>query len=368
VKLRYKILLSAAGMLFAGVAALAITLSHETPCPAVSPVAGGTATMRAVMQRCYGPPAVLRVENVAKPLPGSGEILIRVRAAGLNPFELHMTTGKPYLLRLFKGIGAPDSPRSGSDFAGIVESVGSGVTRFKPGDEVFGDSGGALAEFVLVQEQGDLALKPAELSFEQAAALPIAAVTALQGLRDHGRLAAGQKVLINGASGGVGTYAVQIAKSFGAEVTGVCSTRNVALVRSLGADHVIDYTQRDFTTGGGRYDLIFDTVGNHGLLRVRSALKPEGILVSIGGAKRDPWIGPLWSMAKKKVVGWFSDQEIVSFIASISSSDLEQLAELSRDGQLKSVIDRRYSLDQTAAALEYIGTRRARGKVVVTLP
>ena len=319
------------------------------------------------MQRCYGSPGVLAIERIAKPTPMAGQVLIKVRAAGVNPYEWHMTTGKPYLLRLFKGVGAPDSPRFGSDFAGTVESVGAGVTRFKPGDEVFGDVGGALAEYLLAREDADIVLKPSELSFEQAAAIPIAAVTALQGLRDHGRIAAGQKVLINGASGGVGTYAVQIAKTFGAEVTGVCSTRNVELVRSLGADHVIDYTKEDFTAGKERYDLIFDTVGNHGLLAVRDAVNSNGILVGIGGSKKDPWIGPLWSMAKRKMTDAFVDQKLVGFIANVTSADLELLARLAREGKLQSVIDRRYRLEETAAALEYIATRRARGKVIVTL-
>ncbi|HEU4779048.1 MAG TPA: NAD(P)-dependent alcohol dehydrogenase, partial [Steroidobacteraceae bacterium] len=349
------------------VSALAIALSYESPCPAAMPEAIDGDSMRAVMQRCYGAPSVLAVERIAKPVPASGEILIKVHAAGVNPFEWHMTTGKPCLLRLFKGLGAPDHPRTGSDFAGIVESVGAGVTRFKAGDEVFGGKGGALAEYVVAREDADIVLKPAGMTFEQAAAIPIAAVTALQALRDHGRIVAGQKVLINGASGGVGTYAVQIAKSYGAEVTGVCSTRNVELVRSLGADHVIDYTQEDFTEGTERYDLIFDTAGNHGLLKLRGALKPKGVLVGIGGSKRDPWIGPLWGMAKRKIVAAFIDQTLASFIANVTTAELEFLANLAREGKLRTAIDRRYSLEETGAALEYIGSRRARGKVVVTL-
>jgi NADPH:quinone reductase-like Zn-dependent oxidoreductase len=367
VKLRYKILSGAAGLFVTGVAALAITLSYEASCVPGPGLAADVPPMRALMQRCYGAPGVLRVENIAKPTPGEGQLLIKVHAAGLNPFEWHMTTGKPYLLRLFKGIGAPDSPRTGSDFAGTVEAVGTGVTRFKPGDEIFGVTGGALAEYAMASEQSDIVLKPPEMTFEQAAAIPIAAVTALQGLRDHGKLAAGQKVLINGASGGVGTYAVQIAKALGAQVTGVCSTRNVELVRSLGADHVIDYTREDFTQGARRYDLIFDTVGNHGLLALRDALQPRGILVGVGGSKKEPWIGPLWNTGKRKLAAHFVEQELVSFIANINIPDLEYLASLAREGKLKSVIDRRYSLEETGAALEYIATRRARGKVVVAL-
>jgi NADPH:quinone reductase-like Zn-dependent oxidoreductase len=320
VKRRNKILAGIAMTLVVAISALAVTLSYTSPCPTTPPPAASVESMRAVMQRCYGSPNVLTIERVAKPTPMAGQILIKVRAASVNPFEWHMTTGKPYLVRLFKGVGAPDSPRLGSDFAGTVESVGAGVTRFKPGDDVFGGAGGALAEYLLAREDGDIVLKPAELTFEQAAAIPIAAVTALQGLRDHGHLAAGQKVLINGASGGVGTYAVQIAKSYGAEVTGVCSTRNVALVRSLGADHVIDYKQADFTQGKERYDLILDTVGNHGILALRNAMKSDGILVGIGGPKKDPWIGPLWGMAKRKMADAFVDQKLVGFVASVTTA------------------------------------------------
>jgi len=366
-KLRYKILNGVAAIFVAGIAALAITLAYESPCRPTPPAIAGVETMRAVMQRCYGQPGVLTVERIAKPTPKEEQILIKVRAASVNPFEWHMTTGKPYLIRLFKGVGAPDSPRTGSDFAGVVESVGPGVTRFKVGDEVFGGAGGALAEYLLARDDGDVAFKPAELSFEQAAAIPIAAVTALQGLRDHGHIAAGQKVLINGASGGVGTYAVQIAKSYGAEVTGVCSTRNVELVRSLGADRVIDYTVENFTEGKERYDLIFDTAGNHDLLDLLDVVEPQGVVVGIGGSKKDPWIGPLWGMAKRKIVATFVDQTVVGFIASVNTADLDFLAGLMRDGKMQSVIDRRYQLEEISAALEYIGTRRARGKVVVTL-
>lgn len=367
-KLRYKILTGAAGVLVVSIAVLAVVLAHESACPPLqesAPVRGDS--MRAVMQRCYGEPEVLRVEQTAKPSPGAGQVLVKVHAAGLNPYDWHMTTGRPYLLRLFKGLGAPTSPLAGSDFAGIVESVGAGVTRFKAGDEVFGGKHGALAEFVAVNETGDIAHKPATVSFEDAAGIPIAAVTALQALRDHGGVSPGHKVLINGASGGVGTYAVQIAKHFGAEVTAVCSTRNLEMVRSLGADHVIDYTREDFTKGAQRYDLIFDTAGNHDILELRDALTPTGTLVGIGGSKTENWLGPIWRMAKRKVLGAFVEQKLVSFVASVNAADLEFLASLAADGKMRTVIDRRYSLEESAAALEYIGTRRARGKVIVTI-
>ena len=221
--------------------------------------------MKAIVHRCYGSADVLKFEEIAKPIAADDEVLVKVRAASVNPLDWHYMSGTPYIMRMSSGLGAPENMRMGVDFAGIVEAVGKNVKRFKPGDEVFGGRTGALAEYVAVREDRTLALKPSNLSFEQAAAIPVAAITALQGLRDKGRLQPGQKVLINGASGGVGTFAVQIAKSFGAEVTGVCSTRNVEMVRSIGADHVIDYTKQNFTEGAQRYDLILDNVGNHSL-------------------------------------------------------------------------------------------------------
>jgi NADPH:quinone reductase-like Zn-dependent oxidoreductase len=367
-RLRNRIFIGIGATIALAIATVGVVLSYESACPPLAMHAiEGADSMRAVMQRCYGDPGVLRVERIQRPDPSAGQLLIQVHAASVNPFEWHMTTGRPYLVKLFRGLGAPDSPRTGSDFAGVIAAVGAGVTRFKVGDEVFGGRNGALADYVVADESGDIALKPAALSFEQAAALPIAGVTALQALRDHGGIKPGQKVLINGASGGVGTYAVQIAKAHGAEVTGVCSTRNVELVRSLGADHVIDYTQQDFTKGAERYDLIFDTAGNHDMLDLRDALTPSGILVGIGGSKTEAWLGPVWRMVKRKVLNHFVEQKLVSFVASVTPAELEALATLASEGKLRSVIDRRYTLEQTSEALEYIGTRRARGKVIVTV-
>jgi NADPH:quinone reductase-like Zn-dependent oxidoreductase len=366
--LRRKILVGSGSFLVLAIAALAITISWSSPCAEAPPVAAGSPTMRALTQRCYGEPAaVLRIEDMAIPQPADSEVLIKVRVASVNPLEWHFTTGKPYLVRAVKGIGAPTRPRVGYDVAGTVTAVGAKVTKFKPGDDVFGGVRGALADYVIAAESGDIALKPAEVSFEQVAALPIAAVTALQALRDHGHIAAGQKVLINGSSGGVGTYAVQIAKHFGAEVTAVCSTRNVPLVRALGADHVIDYTQTDFTKGSVQYDLLVDAVGNHGILALKDVVKPGGTIVGVGGPKNDNWLGPILHGVKRKVVGSFIDQKAVGFIASVKRDNLEFLAGLLRDGRMTSVIDRRYPLEQTPAALEYIGSRRARGKVLITL-
>jgi NADPH:quinone reductase-like Zn-dependent oxidoreductase len=349
------------------IAALALALSHESPCPDAQNSAAMGETMKAVMQRCYGSGAVLRLEDVARPVPATDEVLIRVRAAAVNPLDWHGTAGKPYFMRLSIGIGAPTDARMGVDFSGVVEAVGQHVTHFKPGDAVFGASGGSFAQYVKAREGASIVRVPENMNFEQAAAIPIAAITALQGLRDHGHVQAGQKVLINGASGGVGTFAIQIAKFLGAEVTGVCSTRNVDLVRSLGADHVIDYTQRNFTQGTDRYDVVLDNVGNHSLLDVRRVVNPKGTLVIVSGPKREPFLGPLWRMLGALVIDPFVDQNLVTFIADMNQPDLEFLASLARAGKLKPVIDKRYSLSEVPQAIDYQGTGHARGKIIVRI-
>ncbi len=368
-KTRNKVFSALGVLIVVGISALMITLAHESPCPQAQTLAAGTEPMRAMTRRCYGSPGkVLVLERIAKPKPAAGEILIKVRAASVNPYEWHLVTGKPYVMRLSLGIGTPKGFRAGYDMAGTVEAVGANVTRFKPGDEVFGGANGALAEYALADaEDGDIVIKPPELSFEDTAALLIAGGTALQALRDYGHVEAGQKVLINGASGGVGTYAVQLAKAFGAEVTAVCSTRNVELVRSLGADHVIDYTQANFTEGTARYDLIVDNVGNQDFLDLRRVMTPQGTIVTVGGPKDNSFLGPLSRIVKQKIVENFIEQRLVFFVADIDAPDLQLFADLMRAGKLKSVIDRRYPLDQAGAALEYIGSHRARGKVIVTL-
>jgi NADPH:quinone reductase-like Zn-dependent oxidoreductase len=253
------------------------------------------------------------------------------------------------------------------DFAGTVEAVGKNVTRFKPGDEIFGAKRGAFGEYVAVPDDRALVLKPANVTFEQAASVPIAAITALQALRDKGRLQAGQKVLINGASGGVGTFAVQIAKAMGADVTGVCSTRNVDLVRSLGADHVIDYTKEDFTQGEQRYDVILDNVGNHPLLEARRVLNPQGIFVIVGGPKTGKWIGPMTQPVKAAIIDPFVSQEFAFLLADIGQEDLAFIADLMQAGKVTPVIDRRYALNEIPEAIAYLETGRARGKVVITM-
>jgi NADPH:quinone reductase-like Zn-dependent oxidoreductase len=367
-RLRRKILLGVTAAFTLAFLALLITLSHDTPCPPVTAQVSGENSMRAVMQRCYGDPQQLRVERIAKPVPNPDQVLVKIKAASINPAEWHMTTGKPYILRLSRGIGAPEgSQRAGFDMSGIVEVVGANVTTFKPGDEVFGGANGALAEYAVVREKGAVVPKPANMSFEEAAGIPIAAITALQGLRDQGHLKAGQKVLINGASGGVGTYAVQIAKALGAEVTAVCSMRNVEMVRALGADHVVDYKQTNFTESDAKYDLILDNVGNHTYFDLLDVMQPTGIVVTIAGPKSEPFLGPMWRVIRSKFVGMFAEQELPFFIASVNKADLELLAGLVRDGKMRTVIDTRYPLEQAGDALAYLGGQHARGKVIITV-
>ena len=326
-------------------------------------------TMKAIVYCDYGTADVLRLEDVAKPVPGDDELLVRVHAAGVNPLDWHNMRGTPYVMRLSSGLRKPKDTRVGVDYAGTVEAVGRNVTRFKPGDEVFGGRSGALARYVTAREDRAVALKPANVSFEQAGAVAIAATTALQGLRDAGRVQPGDKVLINGASGGVGTFAVQIAKSMGAEVTGVCSTRNVELVRSLGADHVIDYTRDDYSAGGQRYDVILDNVGNRTLGDNRRVLAPEGRYVLIGGGGPDDghWIGPFVKPIQAVLMSPFVSQDMGMFLAKLSNEDMNRLAELMRSGAVTPVIDRRYRLEEAAEAIRYLEQGRARGKVVVTM-
>jgi NADPH:quinone reductase-like Zn-dependent oxidoreductase len=325
--------------------------------------------MKAILYHEYGTADVLHLEETAKPHPNDDQIVVKVRAAAVNPLDWHLMRGSPYAMRLMgTGVRKPKDPRLGADVAGVVETVGKNVKQFKPGDEVFGTSGGAFAEYALMGGS-KAALKPANVSFAEAAAVPVAALTALQGLRDSGRLRAGQKVLINGASGGVGTYAVQIAKSMGAEVTGVCSTRNLELVRSLGADHVIDYTKEDYTAGAQRYDLILDTVGNRPLSTARRVMGPKGIFVGIGGGGPEDGglIGPLTTPIKMFFYSPFVSQHFLTFYADIEPKDLKMLADLMAAGKVKSVIDRTYPLNEVPAAIRYVEEGHARGKVIITV-
>ena len=323
--------------------------------------------MKAIRCTRYGPPDVLQLQDVEKPVPGDGRVLVEVRAASVNPSDWHSVHGG--IARVFgNGLRKPKDPRVGTDIAGQVEAVGARVSRFKPGDEVFGACPGGLAEYATAREDR-LAFKPADVSFEQAAAVPVAATTALQGLRDKGKIRAGQRVLVNGASGGVGTFAVQIAKSFGTEVTGVCSPRNLDAARSIGADHVIDYTREDFARNGQQYDLIFDVVGNHSVSAYKRALTPGGSCViagfgfpslSLARLLGQLILGPVRSRMGDKKVGFMG-------IAKFNPKDLDYLGGLLDAGKVVPVIDRRYPLRETAEAFRYLGEGHARGKVVVTV-
>ncbi|HEX7515689.1 MAG TPA: NAD(P)-dependent alcohol dehydrogenase [Chthoniobacterales bacterium] len=344
--------------LFAGVALA------QTPNPSVAPM------MKAIVYRDFGSPDVVRLEEIEKPFPTDDQILVRVRAASVNPLDWHYMEGTPYLARLVEfGLLKPKVTRLGVDFAGTVEAVGKNVTQFKPGDDVFGGKTGAFAEYVVVREDRAVVLKPASVTFEQAASLPIAAITALQALRDKGKVQPGQKVLINGASGGVGTFAVQIAKSFGAEVTGVCSGRNADMVRSIGADHVIDYTKEDFTKGGQRYDLILDNVANRSLLECRRVLNPKGKYIGIGGGgvNDNRWTGPLIGVIKMLGLSPFVTQEVGMMLADMNKKDFTFLADLIQAGKVTPVIDRTYTLSQVPEALRYLEEGHARGKVVIAV-
>ena len=324
--------------------------------------------MKAAVYDRYGPPDVVQIADVDKPVPADNEVLINVRAASLNPVDGHLMRG-PLPLRLMTGLGKPRSGRLGVDVAGQVEAVGRNVTQFKPGNEVFGACRAALAEFACAPASR-LVMKPNKVTFEQAASVPVAGLTALQGLRDKGKIQPGQRVLTNGASGGVGTFAVQIAKSFGADVTGVCSTRNVAMVRSIGADRVIDYTKEDFTQSAQPYDLIFDNVSNHSFSERRHILTSNGIcvLAGIGGAgsHEGQW-ARLGGSLKALVASWFISQKFVTFIARITREDLTILSDLMESGKVTPVIDKRYRLNEVAQALRYLEEGHAQGKVVITV-
>jgi NADPH:quinone reductase-like Zn-dependent oxidoreductase len=320
--------------------------------------------MKAIVYHNYGSPDVLKCEEIEKPTAGLDEVLIKVRAASVNPADWHYMRAEPYLIRIMTGLRKPKVTRLGVDVAGQVEAVGRNVTQFKPGDNVFGACRGSFADYVCASESA-LVLKPENVTFEQAAAAPVAGFTALQGLRDKGQVRPGQKVLINGAAGGVGTFAVQIAKSFGADVTGVCSTRNVDMVRSIGADRVIDYTREDFTTSGQRYDLILDCFATRSLLACRRALNPEGVYIIVGGPI-ESMIGLLARMIKAPLLSRFVSQKFVMFLARSNKEDMTAVGELMEAGKVTPVIDRRYRLCEVPEAVRYLEEGHARGKVIIT--
>jgi NADPH:quinone reductase-like Zn-dependent oxidoreductase len=320
--------------------------------------------MKAIVQDRYGSADVLRLRDIDRPELGNDDVLVRVLAAGVDPGVWHLMTGLPYLVRLGFGLRAPKTPVRGMDVAGRVEEVGENVTQFEVGDEVFGTCNGSFAEYARATED-KLALKPANLSFEQAAAVPVSACTALHALRDSGEVRAGQKVLIVGASGGVGTFAVQLAKAFGAQVTGVCSTTKLELVRSIGADQVIDYTRDDFSQMGERYDLILDIAGNRSLSLLRSALTPEGTLVIVGGEGGGPWLGGTDRQIRALILSPFVRHNLRNFISVENKGDLLVLKELIESGKVTPVIDRTYPLREAPDAIRYLEDGHARGKVVI---
>jgi NADPH:quinone reductase-like Zn-dependent oxidoreductase len=321
--------------------------------------------MKAIVYNRYGPSEVLRYEEIEKPSPKEDEVRIRVLAASVNPLDWRIRSGTPFFVRLMMGLSESKLKRPGVDVAGRIEAVGPKVTRLRVGDEVFGTCRGAFAEYVCTPESS-VVTKPANVTFEEAAAVPIAGYTALQALRNKGHVQPGQKVLINGASGGVGTFAVQIAKSFGADVTGVCSTRNVEMVRAIGADRVVDYTREDFTKSGQCYDVIVDNAGNHSVSEVRRAMSPGGICVAVGG----PWLGyvPLLTeMIKAAVSSRFSDRKMRTLLARRNPEDLATLRDLMEAGKVKPVIDRRYGLSEVPEAMRYLEEGHARGKVIIAV-
>jgi NADPH:quinone reductase-like Zn-dependent oxidoreductase len=325
--------------------------------------------MKAIVYCDYGL-ANLKLAEIAKPTPTDDQVLVRVHAASVNPYDWHFVEGTPKIMRAMGvGLRKPKDLRLGVDFAGTVEAVGKNVTQFKPGDEVFGGKGGAFAEYVCPRADRAVALKPANITFEQAASVNIAGLTALQAVRDKGKVQPGQKVLINGASGGVGTFAVQIAKSFGADVTGVCSTRNLDMVRSLGADHVIDYTREDFAKDDQRYDVILDNVPNHSLSECRRILNPEGKYVMIGGGgpNDNQWIGPFGRVIQTLIISPFVSQKMAMMMAELSQKDLTLLGDMMQSGKVKPVIDRNYKLSEVPAAIAYLEEGHARGKVIITV-
>jgi len=327
---------------------------------------GGRYRVKAIVYHEYGPPTVLRCEEIEKPAPGDSEVLLQVRAAALNPYDWHFMRGEPYAIRLMAGMGKPKNKRLGADVSGVVEAVGRNVTRFKPGDAVYGLCQGAFGEYVCTAES-KLVKKPDGMTFEHAASIPIAGLTALQSLLDKGKTQPGQSVLVNGASGGVGTFGVQIAKALGAKVAGVTSTGNVELVRSIGADDVIDYTKQDFTKCTQRFDVILDCVGNHSFSECCRVLNPKGRIIGAGG-KTDNWmLKPIGRMITTAVQSLFVSQKQLSIFAKMNQADLLVISELVASGKVRPVIDRRCKLDELPEAMRYLEEGHARGKVVIVI-
>ena len=333
---------------------------------AISARPSARSTMTAITQDAYGPPSVLETRQVAVPDIDATQVLVRVHAAGVNIADWAIMNGLPYIARPVYGLRKPKNPVRGTDVAGTVEAVGSAVTRFKPGDQVFGWADGSFAAYAAAPED-KVALKPSTVSFEQAAAVPLAGLVALQAVRDHGKVGPGMKVLVNGASGGIGSFAVQIAKALGADVTGVTSTRNVELVRSIGADHVIDYSQENFTQGERTYDFILDNVSNHSMADLRRVLTSAGMLIPNGGRFDNRWFASGGLVVRAKLMDRFSDHQLRTFLVAITAEDLDELRELIEAGKVTPVMDRVYPLAEAAAAMRHVGDGHARGKVAISV-
>jgi NADPH:quinone reductase-like Zn-dependent oxidoreductase len=323
--------------------------------------------MKAAVRERYGSPErVVEIRDLETPAPADDEVLVRVRASSVNIAEWYAVTGRPWVARATTGLRRPKETRLGVDYSGTVETVGKDVTGFRPGDEVFGGRSGAFAEYVVAKEDRAIVRKPENVSFEQAGAVGTAALTALQGLRDHGGVEHGQRVLIHGASGGVGTYAVQIAKALGASVTAVCSPPNVEIARSLGADRVVDYTQEDFTLGDERYDLVLDVAGTAPLARLRRVLEPDATVVLVGGPRANRLLGPLGHLARSRLAALRASQKVAFFLAKFDREDMETLRGLLESGAMRSVIDSVHPLDDLGQALRHMGEGHPRGKIVIT--
>jgi NADPH:quinone reductase-like Zn-dependent oxidoreductase len=323
--------------------------------------------VKAAVRDRFGPPEAVEVRGVDKPVPADDEVLVRVHTASLNMTDWYSVTGRPWIARPTMGMRKPKELRLGADYAGTVETVGKSVTQFRPGDEVFGARTGALAEYVAAREDRAIVTKPANVTFEEAAATPVAAVTALQGLRDKGRLEPGQRVLINGASGGVGTFAVSFAKALGANVTAVCGPRGVEIARALGADRVVDYTREDFTRSGERYDLLLDIAGTRSWAACKRVLERDATVVVVGGSRKNRLVGPLGHVARMRLGGLFGSRKVVFFLAELGKDELVTLRELLETGQVKPVIDRRFGLSEIGDAFRYMGEGHPQGKIVVTV-
>jgi len=363
-KLRYKIINGFLGIFVLAIISLVITLSYTSDCTDIPTTEPSENKIKAVAHYCYGASELLVVEWIDKPVPADNEVLVKVYRAGVNPLDYHLMRGTPYFMRLGRGIGKPERTIMGADFAGVVEAVGKNVTKFKPGDAVFGGRRGAYSQYLTIGEDSAIVLKPENVSFDESGVVAVAAITALQALRDQGKIKAGEKVLINGASGGVGTFAVQIAKAMGAQVAGVSSARNIAMVKSLGADRVFDYKTEDYTQSGEKYDVIIDMISNHSISKNRDVLAPDGRYVIVGGSKGN-WLGPLANPLAAMIMDPFVEQELKFFVANFNQEDFEYLAELMATGKMKPQIDRHYKLDEIADAITYSESRRARGKIVI---